>query len=182
MTRPETPKPADDRNPRFVELLGKYERQLNSYVLALVPNWADADDIVQQTRIRLWEQFDSYDATKDFGAWARVIAHFQVMTHRKQVSRAANRLTDGVLEKLADTALSITESTNSRQVFLAECIEEMSEESRRLLARCYSGTETIKSVASDLDRSSNSVRQTLFRMRTRLFGCVESKMEEEETP
>ena len=182
MTRPDTPNPVHDGNPRFVELLGKYERQLNCYVLALVPNWADADDIVQQTRIRLWEQFDSYDATKDFGAWARAIANFQVMTHRKQVSRASNRLTDCVLEKLADTASSMPETSNSRQVFLAECIEEMSEDSRFLLARCYSGTETIKKVASDLDRSSNSVRQTLFRIRSRLFECVESKSAKEENP
>jgi len=42
-------------------LLAKNERRLSQYVLALVPNWADADDLIQQTKVRLWEQFGQYD-------------------------------------------------------------------------------------------------------------------------
>ena len=58
----------DDNIQQFLLLLGRHERWLQAFVLSLVPNWADADDIVQEVRICLWQQFDSYDPTKDFGA------------------------------------------------------------------------------------------------------------------
>ena len=52
----------------FLRLLGEHERRLRGFILALVPHWADADDIAQEVRLRLWEQFDDYDPAKDFGA------------------------------------------------------------------------------------------------------------------
>ena len=182
MIQSEPPKPSDDRNARFVELLGQHERQLNAYVLALVPNWADADDIVQQTRMRLWDQFNSYDETKDFGVWARTIARYQVMTHRKKSTRNSQRLTECVLDKLADTAASMDASTDSRQTYLSECIDEIAIDERRLLVRCYGGNETIKTVAESLGHSFNSIRQALFRLRMRLLRCVEGKLTQEERP
>ncbi|MCG8585095.1 MAG: sigma-70 family RNA polymerase sigma factor [Pirellulales bacterium] len=171
--------PMENQNARFVELLGQHERQLNAYVLALIPNWADADDIVQQTRIRLWEQFDSYDPSKDFGTWARVIAHYQVLAYRKNARRSSLQLSDQVLDKLADTEMVPSDTGTDRQSYLSECVDEMPEDDRSLLARCYSGEETIKNVAAELGRSFNNVRQTLFRMRQRLFDCVERKLAKE---
>jgi RNA polymerase sigma-70 factor, ECF subfamily len=39
-------------------------------VAPLVPNVADAEDIVQQTAIALWEKFDAYDPAQPFTPWA----------------------------------------------------------------------------------------------------------------
>lgn len=58
----------DDRTREFLRLLGQHERRLRGFILSLVPHWADAEDIAQEVRIRLWEQFDNYDPAKDFGA------------------------------------------------------------------------------------------------------------------
>ena len=69
---------------RFVQLLSKCERRLNDYVLSLVPNWADAEEVLQETKLRLWQQYHEYDPTKDFGAWACTIAYYQVLTMRKR--------------------------------------------------------------------------------------------------
>jgi RNA polymerase sigma-70 factor, ECF subfamily len=38
--------------------------------VALVPNVADAEDIVQQAAIALWEKFDAYDPAQPFTPWA----------------------------------------------------------------------------------------------------------------
>ena len=48
---------------RFLSLFLRSEREIFRYVAALVPNVADAEDIVQQTALALWEKFDSYDPT-----------------------------------------------------------------------------------------------------------------------
>ena len=46
---------------RFLSLFLMSEREFFRYVAAPVPNASDADDIVQQTSITLWERFDSDD-------------------------------------------------------------------------------------------------------------------------
>ena len=61
----------ETRVKEFVRLLGAHEQGLSGYIISLVPNWADADEIAQETKLRLWEQFEQFDRTKDFGTWAR---------------------------------------------------------------------------------------------------------------
>ena len=48
------------RQQRFLSLFLRSEREIFRYVAALVPNVADAEDIVQQTAIALWEKFDAF--------------------------------------------------------------------------------------------------------------------------
>ena len=78
---------ADARTREFVELLSQCERRLYSYILSLVPNFNDADEIAQQTRLRLWERLDRYEPGRDFGAWACTIAHYEYLTWRGKQSR-----------------------------------------------------------------------------------------------
>lgn len=163
------------RSRRFVELLGKHEQQLNAYVLALVPNWPDADDIVQQTRIRLWEQFDDYDPDKDFGAWARSIAYYQVLTYRKQSGRRAAMLSSVALEKLASEAEQVGD-LSPRHSALAECLDRLTAAQRELLVQCYGGEESIQQLAQAMGRSVNAIHQSLFRLRKSLYHCVEQRL------
>ena len=167
-----------DQQRWFVELLGQHERQLNAFVLALVPNWIEADEVVQQTRIRLWEQFDRYNASGDFGAWARSIAYYQVLTYRKQSGRRATYLSDEALSKLV-AAAEASDDNWQRKEALAECLKQLSESQRELLAGCYSGTHSIRDVSQRVGRSFNAVRQTLFRLRQLLYRCIQRRLTEE---
>src|SRR4026207_1647588 len=55
---------------RFLSLFLRSEREIFRYVAVLVPSVADAEDIVQQTAIALWEKFDAYDPNQPFTPWA----------------------------------------------------------------------------------------------------------------
>ncbi len=172
---------AIDRNRCFIELLGKSERQLNAFVLALVPNWPDADEIVQQTRIRLWEQFERYDPALDFHAWARSIAYYQVLTYRKQAGRRHSPLSDAVLDRLAAEAVDVDELA-SRKDDLIECLKKLSPSQRSLLAECYGGDASIREVSERLGRSFTGVRQSLFRLRQLLYRCIQQRRSKELCP
>ena len=78
---------ADPRTADFMRLVTQHDRQWKAYVLSLVPHWADADDILQDTKLELWERFAEYDPAGDFGAWARKIILYRVMTFRSQSGR-----------------------------------------------------------------------------------------------
>ena len=78
----------DESRRQFIRLMTRHERLVYGYILSLVPNWADADEILQETNIRLWEEFEKFEAGTNFAAWAVRVAHFQVLTTRWLRSRA----------------------------------------------------------------------------------------------
>jgi len=55
---------------QFLSLFLRSEQEIFRYVAALVPNTTDAEDIVQQTALALWEKFDAYDPALPFTPWA----------------------------------------------------------------------------------------------------------------
>ena len=57
-------------------------------VLVMVPNRTDARDILQETAVALWRQFDSYDPQRPFVNWAMGFARIET---RRFLARAQRR-------------------------------------------------------------------------------------------
>ena len=53
----------------------------------MVPVWQDAEDILQETKVRLWDQFARFTPGTNFGAWASTVARFMVLEYRERASR-----------------------------------------------------------------------------------------------
>ena len=169
--------PSNDRRTReYLQLLGQHERRLRGFILALVPNRADAEDIAQEVRIRLWEQFDSYDPAKDFGVWARAIARYQVLTHRTMQSRHGMVVSSELMEKIAEQVTAMSEELEAGQKALEDCFEKLPAAKRELLTRYYSGKWTTRELAAQLGRTFDATRQTILRTRLALRDCVEEAL------
>lgn len=169
------------RTQEFVRLLSAHEQELSGYVVSLVPNWADADEILQDTKLRLWMQFDQYDPAKDFGGWARAIAYFLVLAHRKKSQRVSARFSQEFIDIVSREAESLaTEAFPLRQA-LGDCMAKLSQAARELLWACYSGKETIKDVALRLGRSVRGTQRAVAGIRTELQRCIEDAMRREKT-
>jgi RNA polymerase sigma-70 factor, ECF subfamily len=166
----------DERTREYLRLLGQHERRLLGFILSLVPNWADADDIAQEVKIRLWEQFDQYDRTKDFGAWARTIAHYQILTYRGAKSHSREWINTEFIEAIAQEVGQVSAELEAGQQALADCFEKLPEPKRELLLHYYSGQRTTREIAADLGRSFDATRQAILRSRTSLSDCVEQMM------
>ena len=173
---------SDSRAREFVRLLAACERRLDNYVLTLAPNWSDAEDIVQQTKLRLWEQFEEYDPAKDFGAWACTIAYYEVMTFRTRASRSRVQLSQTALDRIAKEAIHASTEVDSRMHVLRKCVDKLSQWQRELLQRCCVAGESVKAVAAELDRKVDSTRKAILRIRQQLYRCVEDSNRGEGQP
>ena len=172
-TSPPNPEsPADERVEWFLRLLSQQEQRLYAYILAMLPNWADAEEIAQQTWIRLWQQFDQYDPAKDFGAWSRTIAHYLILAHRQKAGRQPNHLGEAFLDTVAERTAEISDELDQRKAYLAHCLQRLSEFHRDVLKRYYSGEDRHK-LAADIGRSYQAVRQMAQRVRNSLARCIE---------
>ncbi len=172
-----TPPLGDERTERYLELLGRHEGRLFGLILSLVPNWADAEDIAQDLKIRLWRQFGDYDATKDFGVWARTIVYYQVLAYRKKRSRHNRRISSACLEMIAETARASSADLDAELQALNDCFEKLPESNRRLLIMRYSaGSRTAHDIAAELGRSYESTRKAILRTRLSLADCIEESL------
>jgi RNA polymerase sigma-70 factor, ECF subfamily len=154
----------------------KCERMVYGYILSLVPNWADADEILQETNIRLWEEFEKFQAGTNFAAWAVRVAHFQVLTWRKRVSRSRLVFDQRVIDTLAEEPIWTDEQFEDRQRALAECVSELPDNSRDLLRQCDVKGSKAKDVAADLKRTPAAVYKALERIRLALHTCIQRKL------
>jgi RNA polymerase sigma-70 factor (ECF subfamily) len=164
---------SDANTERFVELLGAHERELIAYVYALTMNWNDAQEIMQRVRIRLWQQFDSYDEAKPFGAWARAVSYYLVLAFRKEKSRQREYFAEAVLELVSETYERGVDQAVQRREALMKCLDKLSAEQRGVVDRCYANNEKIVDVAQQMGITSGALRQSLFRIRKSLQDCVQ---------
>ena len=168
-----------DNSREFVRLMTRDERKLYGYILSLVPDWNDADDILQETNIRLWEEFEKYQEGTNFLAWARRVAYYEILTRRKRGKRSKLVFSEELLGKLNGEAERHSGASELRQQMLTRCIDELSEQSRDLLARCYSDGVRIKEVAASMGRTASAVYKSLHRIRIALRDCVDRRLVEE---
>ena len=166
----------DESRRQFIRLMTKYERMVYGYILSLVPNWADADEILQETNIRLWEEFEKFQAGTNFAAWAIRVAHFQILTWRKKVSRSRLVFDQRVVDALAAEPCWTDDEFEARQQALADCVSELPVKSRELLRHCYVNGAKAKDVAVVMKRTPASVYKALERIRIVLHACIQRKL------
>ena len=161
----------------FMRLLARHERSLYSYILAQVPHWADADEVAQETRLRLWEQFDQFEPGSQFGAWAKTIAYYQILTYRRRQQRGSYRFSERAIELLAAESEVRADELCPRHLALEKCLAELNDSHRELLVRCYSEQDqSIQQIARQLGRTYSATRKALFRIRQVLAQCVQRRL------
>ena len=66
----------------FVRLYTANSRRVYAYILTLLPNRTDAEDVFQDVGTLLWEKFGEFTPGSQFGAWACRIAYFKALKYR----------------------------------------------------------------------------------------------------
>jgi RNA polymerase sigma-70 factor, ECF subfamily len=173
-------RPTNDRLDEFVRLLTEHDRGVFLFILSLVPNWADAEEIRQETNIRLWQEFDKFHLGSDFGRWARTIARYEVLTFNKREKRDSLRMNQQSIDLVAAKVAVVVEQGKKRSTLLAECVAELSPFSRELVRLYYTVGRKIKEIAHDLRCTSESVYKALQRARLELRHCIDRKLSEGE--
>ena len=167
-----------DKNKQFLRLFLQNQRRLYAYVLTLLPNRADADDVLQETSLAMWDKFDAGEPPTDFLAWARRVAYHKVLDFYKKAQRAQARLSRVFVERLAESAAAQNDvlQLDDRREALAACIERLTPRDRDLLTRRFVDGATTQSTSQQVGRSVDAVYKALAKLRELLFQCVQKKL------
>lgn len=167
------------RHQRFLRAFTSHEPAIRAFVRRLVPSQADADDVLQEVAIVLWEKFDEFDEQGSFKAWAYGIARYKVLSWLRDKGRRRVVLAGDVVELMADESLREDTHLARQRAALDQCFQKVPPEDRDLLMRAYQADVTIYEVAQSSGRSVGGFYQWLYRMRQMLLECIERELSRE---
>ena len=174
---PDSTRPFGDQNAaqqRFLSLFLRSEREIFRYVAALVPNMADAEDIVQQTALSLWEKFDSYDPNQPFTPWACRFALNKTKQWIERRQRWQALLEHGLAEELAQRREELRPELETRLKHLQGCLSKLPDEQRSIVEGYYYRRDGIEKLAEKSGRTVAATYKALQRIREALQACIQN--------
>src|SRR5688572_33150620 len=157
---------------RFLSLFLRSEREIYRYVAALAPNVADAEDIVQQTALALWEKFNAYDPAQPFTPWACRFALNKARQWIERRQRWQALLEGGLAEELAQRREELRPELECQLKHLEGCLGKLPEDQRSLVEGYYYHRISIEQLSEGSGRTVAATYKALQRIRQALLHCV----------
>jgi RNA polymerase sigma-70 factor, ECF subfamily len=160
------------RGREFLRLYQANERRIFGFILTLVPQWSEAEDLLQESTMTMWSKFDTFEAGTDFAAWALCIARYRVMNHRRKQRNQRVQFSDEVLEALDERVRRATTELDTLREALGSCLRKLPDRDRDLIQLRYEYGATTRSVAQRIGRSTDAVYKALNRIHVQLLYCI----------
>jgi RNA polymerase sigma-70 factor (ECF subfamily) len=173
MDNPASGQANNEPTSEFLHLLLMHQRRIWAFIVTLLPNWADAEEVYQDTCLVMWSKWNEFEPGTNFLAWACKIAQNKILNRRRRRSRGQLALDEEVLEAVAQERLASDQVLDARYAALTDCLEKLRPNDQELIRQCYAGRETIKQVAQQLGRPADTLYKTLKRIRDALYNCVD---------
>ncbi|MEM7811913.1 MAG: sigma-70 family RNA polymerase sigma factor [Planctomycetota bacterium] len=161
----------------FLRLVSGCMGDLRRVIAGFVLNGHDVDDVLQETLLKLCENFESYDRDRSFRVWGCAIA---ANTARNFLKRERLRrgfgLSDEIQQQIAKVRAGTHELAELRNEKFRECLAALSTEQQEMVWRCYGRESQIKDWAASRGLAASTVSGRLRRVRKRLVACVNRKM------
>lgn len=163
----------------FLTLLDHHQWPIRHFVASLVPP-GDAEDVLQNTHLVLWREFDNYQSGTSFSAWALSVACHQVFAWRKR--RRRDRLVFDA-DYLCAVAVELTreaEARAERAAVLAKCVARIPSRYRELVRLRYGEGRGVGEIAASLNSTPDAVYRMLSRVREELRAAVAAELARDE--
>ncbi|AQT69765.1 RNA polymerase sigma factor [Anaerohalosphaera lusitana] len=166
--------PQNERIQRFLQLMSLNQSRIYGFVLSLTPQKTDADDIMQETSVTMWEKFDDFEQDTDFSAWGIKIARYKIMNYRQKHSGKNKQfyLSDQAIEVLESKSDKVFKHIDPRIEALRSCVKKLNSSDQTVLHLRYDNELPVEVMAERLGRSSKTIYRILSRIQDALIRCV----------
>ena len=165
--------------PDFVQRLTMCQSALYAFIVSLMGDMDEANDVLQETNMKLCRKAGEYDQKQPFLRWAYVFARFEVMAWRKRKQRSRLVLDDDLVTMVAEEFDEAACRTERQISALEKCMETLPPRHRELIEARYGRGEAVQDIAARLSRPENAMAALFYRVRKALADCIESNLKKE---
>lgn len=165
----------------YAQIVAEHQDMLLAFAAFRVPDGDLADEVVQQTFIRAYEQLDQFQREKDFGQWLRTICKYMIMAELKKCSSDVHNRRNytehirGVLAQSAIDCFGEEEEASDTARMLDACMKSLPGRSQSILQMKYEQKLPASEISAKFGQTEGWVATTLFRLRNELKRCIEQR-------
>src|SRR5947208_7909314 len=114
-----------DNHEQFTRRWTEAQPIVAGYINAVVPDFQEAEDLLQDVAVILLRKFSEYDAQRPFVAWAIGIARLEVLMARRRHARNFLSYQADLLERVSETFVELAPELEDRSRALRECLRSV---------------------------------------------------------
>jgi RNA polymerase sigma-70 factor (ECF subfamily) len=161
------------------ELFLRLFTALRTFVRSLVPLVADANDVMQEVAVVLWQKFGEYESSEDFRRWAFGVARFKVLSWQRDRRRDRHLFGTDLTELLATEGEIHASRLERQREALRLCLEKLPTDQRQLVDAAYAPGGRIDQLARLAGQTATAFYKRLHRIRMALVECTRAVMRKE---
>ncbi len=163
-------------------LMARYQNRIYRYLLRLVRQPADADDLFQQTWLRVAEKIRSFDPSRSFEAWLFTLARNLAFDHLRRARpgsidepASAESPEDTIASRLASAEPGPLDQllAHERASHLAAALERLPVVYREVLTLRFEEEMKLEEIATVLAAPLSTVKSRLHRSLHQLHGMLD---------
>lgn len=163
----------------FAGLVAQFEKRTFHFVLGMVRNSHDAEDITQETFVKVWYSLRRYRPRNSFSSWLFTIARRTALNHIRS-RRPTEELKDQEIRVDENPGDNVEEREEAATIWATAL--RLPPDQYEALHLCYAGGFAVKEVAEIMHTNSIRVRVLLHRARRRMASWLRPESLSSETP
>jgi RNA polymerase sigma-70 factor (ECF subfamily) len=166
-----------EKQRRFEALVIEHHIRVRAFVRSLGVDSDWVDDIAQEAFLTAYDQWDTFDAKRDFGKWVRGIAANIVRNEIRKATRRRRILDASLSEILAGLYQDTQDRIEPISIeAIRLCLDRLKPERRKLIQERYRDGLSAPKIAKIHGLSATNIRQSLTRTRQELRACFVARM------
>lgn len=166
--------PDDENREAFIKLLTAAQPRLFNYLVVLLGDVHDANNVLQDANMTLWTKAGDFRPGTNFLVWAREVAYYSALAFTRDRNRDKLVLDQAMVEQVWSRPEFV--DVDPRRMALRHCLSELDERQLHLLRQRYRAGASIAEMAREERKSEAAVKMVLRRLRVALLGCIERRM------
>ncbi len=166
----------------FSLLVDKYKHMVFTLALRMVKNREEAEEVSQDTFIRVYNSLDKFKGESKFSTWLYRITYNKSLDCLKKQKRTIDSFSvDGYDDMNFPDMENIINGIErkERKIEIAKVLKELSPDDNTLITLFYYEDLSLAEISEVMGISSNTVKVKLFRSRNRLAVLLKEKLEPE---
>ncbi|WP_166965704.1 RNA polymerase sigma factor [Yeosuana marina] len=166
----------------FSVLVDRYKDLVFSLALKLVKNREEAEEVAQDTFIKVYKSLSQFKGDSKFSTWIYKVTYNTCLDRLKKHKREQHVVPIDEFNtnqiKSLDNALDAMQDKERIQA-IQDCIELLPSDDAFLLTLFYFEEQSLEEIANVVNLTTNNVKVKLFRSRKKLTTILKERLEPE---
>ena len=163
-----------------IRLFLRHETELRAFATTLMLRHEDAEDVLQEACVSMWQKIANLEGSDSFRAWAYTFVRFTALNRIRKRNRSPLLFSEKLLTLLAEEGMEESDRSEAELEALSGCLDKLPANQLNLIQRYYSSTKVhMAELAIELKKNTAGLYKTLERARESLRTCISRRLHDQ---